>query len=374
MIDADPGRAAEFEISRDVGGAPISPAFRPTVGLAFHTAGLADLRPDDKGDDVRRLQSQLKALGADNVPTGNKSGTYDASTRAAVTQFQRAAGLSPADGVMNEATARKLDESLRYGSPFGSRGVSLAGRPSAGSKRDGFTTLQQGNNPRVPLGNSSGGSNLQDQGCVVTAFAMAASKLTGEQQTPAEINTHGELFRPGSGDFVTDKAAESLGIDAVYHDMATDLDAGNALKKAVDNGKPVLLRVDHNDGGAGDHTVLITGRSGDTFFGIDPAGGYSVEMKLDADGNLRGAGWRHYEATGFTELSANPEKMKAIKDQKAADAKAAQAKAAAEAAAPKDATVASASSTAATASPPPAPAAAPPPAQAAPVSPTKPRL
>jgi len=65
----------------------------------------AYLRFTNTGEDVRRLQMRLQELGylMDNTVTGN----YSAATRDAVTQFQRANGLTP-DGVAGPQTITAL--------------------------------------------------------------------------------------------------------------------------------------------------------------------------------------------------------------------------------------------------------------------------
>ena len=75
----------------------------PTVTAAPPSGGYDKLTPGMSGDAVRRMQQALIGLGY----TITADGRYGDTTRAAVTAFQRAQGLT-ADGIAGTATLTKL--------------------------------------------------------------------------------------------------------------------------------------------------------------------------------------------------------------------------------------------------------------------------
>ncbi|MBQ8082379.1 MAG: peptidoglycan-binding protein [Clostridia bacterium] len=81
---------------------PVTNTPRPT---ATPTATSSVLKFGSQGQAVRDLQRKLKALG---FYTGNIDGDFGESTKRAVTNFQRAYGLT-ADGVAGNATLQKLE-------------------------------------------------------------------------------------------------------------------------------------------------------------------------------------------------------------------------------------------------------------------------
>lgn len=76
-----------------------------TCSLTF-PAGRKSIRPGDKGDDVVKIQKALIAKGA-NLAKG-ADGNFGSGTNRAVKDFQRQAGISPADGFVGRTTCSKM--------------------------------------------------------------------------------------------------------------------------------------------------------------------------------------------------------------------------------------------------------------------------
>ncbi len=297
----------------------VTPTRAPTTATAPTTAPTVpstpppatddiELREKAKGAAVTELHTLLRTVGAPGVGSLSKDGdVFSKQTQSWVKQFQLAVGLSPADGVVEASTWGALRELAAAGtvvfqtkSPEGrlTYGGQLASfSPTA--RPDGYRPLDQNSNPKDPLGDqSSTASNLRDQGCVVTSFAMIASKLLGTPVTPTSLNEP-KNFRAGSADFSSSKATKQLGLTSeplALHDVGFE----STLLAAIDRGAGVMVRVDFTGTDKGDHTVIVTGRTGTTLRGVDPATGGPLELKLEADGALRGGGWRRYQATGVT--------------------------------------------------------------------------
>ncbi len=265
-----------------------------------------------RGPAVVELQRLLSAVGASTSGGDGLSrdgGTYGTKTQLWVKQFQLAEGISPANGKVDATTARALSALASARAPVfstrdaaGHRTTYAGALPSLpkGARPDGVTPLNQNNNPRVPLGDQKGmRANLQDQGCVVTSFAMIASRLTGHAVTPAALNDDKANFLKGSDQFSSLLAVKGFGLTSTPMSLS-DPGAEQALLAAVDSGEGVMLRVDFVGDKHGDHTVVLTGRTGNTLRGIDPATGGPVEMRIDTEGRITGAGWRRYQGVAFT--------------------------------------------------------------------------
>ena len=67
-------------------------AGRPVLALVGSTPAYRDLRPGDRGDDVRQLEAGLRTLGFD---PGKTDGAYDANTEKAVEAWYRQVGYEP---------------------------------------------------------------------------------------------------------------------------------------------------------------------------------------------------------------------------------------------------------------------------------------
>ncbi len=71
----------------------------------------AVLRPGDRGDGVKALQTALLALG---YSAGNADGIFGTTTEQAVTAFQKSAGLDE-DGIAGAATIAAINDALATG-------------------------------------------------------------------------------------------------------------------------------------------------------------------------------------------------------------------------------------------------------------------
>ena len=155
------------------------------------------LRYGSQSDAVRTLQENLKSLG---YYTGSVSGHFGTLTEAAVTNFQKANGLS-ADGIAGSKTLAKIASKLAGGSSSSSASSSSS---SSSAKLDTSATLQEGSSGSEVLklqnllttlgyytGNKTGnfGSKTKD---AVMAF-QKASGLTADgiagKRTLSAINT-----------------------------------------------------------------------------------------------------------------------------------------------------------------------------------------
>jgi hypothetical protein len=276
---------------------------------ASFAADAAAMHTGAKGEPARKLMEQLKAVGAPATELAKDKGLVGPRTELWVKQFQMASGISPADGKVNETTLRELQNAVNTKtvvfSPLATDGktrTTLAGQlPSfpPNAKPDGYIPLDQNKNDHVALGDQESlKSNLQDQGCLVTAFAMVSTFL-GHKVTPEQLNDDKSNFQKGTPSFSSMSAAKNTGLTADIFKLS-DPGAEQALLSAIDAKAGVMMRVDYKGTEQSDHSIVITGRSGNTLRGIDPATGGPVEMKLEADGSIHGAGWRLYRATEFT--------------------------------------------------------------------------
>lgn len=279
---------------------------KSVVGMSRE--GIEGAARGDVGPGVSSLQDQLNALHVQ--PRLKVDGDFGPRTEAALKQFQVAHNL-PVTGVVDDATRAAIDEGMRTGTsalpepaqPV--RGGLSTGQPRLKESVSGVPVLDQSKLPRTQLGESST-ATLSRQGCVLTSFAMVASKLTGQTQDPVALNDKlrdAGAFVDGTGMLNLDSAAKTLGLEAhrvdVHHPGAL-----SGLDQALRNGEPVMVRVDYKGGPEGDHTIVLTHKNPDgSYGGIDPAGGRAVTMRADANGNLVGDGWRHYNATALTFVS-----------------------------------------------------------------------
>ena len=101
-VAALPGRTTAQAAAPAATAAPAVTAAPAQAGTLTQPAGT--LRPGDRGSGVISLQTRLKALG---YYSGAVDGKYGSGTTAAVTAFQRRAGLT-ADGVAGKRTCARL--------------------------------------------------------------------------------------------------------------------------------------------------------------------------------------------------------------------------------------------------------------------------
>ncbi|MCC7247968.1 MAG: peptidoglycan-binding protein, partial [Lysobacter sp.] len=84
-------------------------------GMTRHAAADGELKPGEKGPDVRGFQTNLNELGykgADGKPL-KVDGEYGGNTQAAVSAFQKANGL-PETGIADKATLEKVGQQSKF--------------------------------------------------------------------------------------------------------------------------------------------------------------------------------------------------------------------------------------------------------------------
>ena len=153
--DGKAGRITLQKIESLLGGASASTPTPPPASTTAPDSGSSSatgmptrtLRKGYTGDDVKSLQTRLKAQG---YYTGSIDGKYGSGTVAAVKAFQKAAGLKQ-DGIAGPATCKALftaDTSSGSGSSSGSSGGGSSSDTSSGSGNSGYTvptrTLRKG--------------------------------------------------------------------------------------------------------------------------------------------------------------------------------------------------------------------------------------
>lgn len=138
---------------------------------------------------------------------------------------------------------------------------------------------------------------------------MALSKISRVHVDPAVLNDdllQSGAFLKDTGQLNLDKAATVVGI-AITPALQPDAPglAGHLTQLSFDQAS-LLVRVDYEPAdGDGNHTILLTSVTPDgTFHGIDPAGGFEIEMVFDANGNLVGHGSKEFRATSLRIVEA----------------------------------------------------------------------
>ncbi|HAX79080.1 MAG TPA: peptidoglycan-binding protein [Cyanobacteria bacterium UBA11372] len=109
------------------------------------------LRTGSEGAAVSELQAVLKLLG---YYTGTVDGVYGESTAIAVTQFQRAAGIT-ADGIVGPATWQRLfpQTSPPSPSPSAAKPSNTDSEPSAATSPPATNNQAAANTPQPAIGN-----------------------------------------------------------------------------------------------------------------------------------------------------------------------------------------------------------------------------
>lgn len=102
---ARPCKGFGAEVAAGSGSSGGSGGGNGTCSLTF-PSGRKSIRPGDKGDDVVKIQKALIAKGANLVKGAD--GNFGSGTDRAVKDFQRQAGISPADGFVGRTTCSKL--------------------------------------------------------------------------------------------------------------------------------------------------------------------------------------------------------------------------------------------------------------------------
>ncbi len=160
----------------------------------------------------------------------------------------------------------------------------VLGQAFMGGKRTPWASLKLG----------TGSSTIGAGGCILVSLTTAFNRFNpGSPMTPDVAN---DILK-SKGAFVgsnmrIDDGAAALGIDLQEDIRGASVAAMKAaIDKTLDAGGMALLRVAHGSvTAAGDHTVLITGRSGGGYTAADPA----LAKTIAIDSNLRsdaGSAW-----------------------------------------------------------------------------------
>jgi len=296
-------------------------------------AGGAPLQRGMSGPGVRWLQEQLNAQGAQ--PPLQLDGKMGPLTEAALKGYQTSRGCSDAPGVFGATTRTAFDNdsavdpvawkemqttAVREGrTSLGKRDqvsdsdLTATARedfkPVAGGVHNGVVAMSQGDY-NTPIGNS--GKTIRQVGCKITAFAMAATAITGK----TDLNPATAMSRIAQRNgFVGASMHDGTGAAALGMRVESRIGTHNAspakmtasLDRALQSGRPVVVGVDYRAGSGGtafgtgvDHWVTITGKNADgSYSAVDPAGGRSITLRPGADGLLGGNsahGSKHYVA------------------------------------------------------------------------------
>jgi peptidoglycan hydrolase-like protein with peptidoglycan-binding domain len=312
---------------------PLSPApKRYTQGPSIEqVAAGAPLKIGQKGESVRWLQEQLNAAGA-NPPLA-VDGMMGPKTEAALKAFQQSRGCSDTPGVFAASTSEAFDKETlvdplqwkeMHADAIAEGRTSLGDNAQVnddnmrrtenenftartGPVQNGVVPMSQGDY-NIPIGNS--GKTIRQVGCMMTAFSMASTAITGNKDmNPARAN---QLIKSRGGfvgaSLVPATAAQALGMKmdgriGTHNSRPTAM--VNRLDQALNAGKPVVLGVDYRAGSGGtgngtgvDHWICVTGRNADgTYNAIDSAGGKPMKLKVGPNGLLEGnnpSGSKHY--------------------------------------------------------------------------------
>lgn len=122
--------------------------------------------------------------------------------------------------------------------------------------------------------------NIYNYGCLITSFGNYIG------QTPAEVNTHKDMFVAGGGDFIWSKCT-SIGLNNKYtsprfEDAVPDSEIVK-MKGFIDQGYPLITEVDFNPSTVSEeqHYVLIIGYDDNgEFIILDPWTGSIVSLAV----------------------------------------------------------------------------------------------
>lgn len=143
----------------------------------------------------------------------------------------------------------------------------------------------------LPTAKDSAGNlfNIYWYGCLITCYGMYIGKKPNEVN---QILKDNEGYTDKSGNFIWSKATV-LGLEPTYtsptYDGPVTQQGLDKIKEFIDNGYPLITRIDFNPSTNGEemHFVLIYGYDGDTIFIADPWTG--TETSLDVYGGAKRA-------------------------------------------------------------------------------------
>ncbi|WP_245591976.1 LysM peptidoglycan-binding domain-containing protein [Cystobacter fuscus] len=191
------------------------------------------------------------------------------------------------------------------------------------ASRDGVPRFSQGDTDWA--GTRLGGTgevgarsrdSIQQQGCAITASAMAVSALSGQTITPTQMDAHLDRAHGYSGNSV-DFTRVGGAANTQPPITSTRVRGGltpEGIDQQLDAGRPVLVGVNYRTSNTNtpDHWLTVTGRNSDgSYRAIDPNGG--GELTLHREGNQlrasRAEGARHdyrFSGQGVTFSGGNP--------------------------------------------------------------------
>lgn len=259
------------------------------------------------GDSVRDVQ---RALGARGYLL-DADGKLGAATAEAL---RRETGSATVD----RDTLDKLGLTGRSGATRARGGAARAptekelrsGPP--GTVRAGFFARSRApsvENPVKPMSQLAYGDRLgngrftiKSSGCLLTAMAMASTRITGRDTDPRQANTTVRNAGGFSGSALeVPDAARALGMRLSGRQAMAGANASrmvSELDRSLDRGRPAIAGVDFHEGRSSavsnaDHFITITGRtrSGD-YTAIDPLGGHRITLKKGSDGMLTSGAYK----------------------------------------------------------------------------------
>ncbi len=295
-------------------------------------AGVQTLELGHKGPAVAMMQQALNKLGA--TPPLAVDGFMGPKTLAALQDFQKKTGVSPGEsGAVGQATLSAVGERLPADEidrmrdraiamwAISQGNVASVGRKKTSEQSDAdidqalketqWTPEQQANVGNFKVMSQSdygqqlgsGKWTIRQAGCMMSAYAMASTGLTGRDTNPAAANDAIKRAGGFSGSgLIGPTAARALGMREVQrtgtHSTSTQ-NMKNTIDAALAKGQAVVLGVDYKAGSNGtsngtgvDHWLTVVGKDPQgNYLVLDPAGGKQITMHADANGMLTGRGW-----------------------------------------------------------------------------------
>jgi hypothetical protein len=135
---------------------------------------------------------------------------------------------------------------------------------------------------------------ISEEGCMVTALAMASNTQAGTDWNPGDVNELAQSAGAFKGDLlILELAAEAVGLRAPDDERihAGDGDSSELralMRRALSSGGGALLNVGH---GSPSHFVYLHGEDASGFVAADPALGRDIH--IDASTLQADSGWNN---------------------------------------------------------------------------------